>query len=98
MKVPIKPIWIIYGVGAGVALLAINAIIGGRLITSAATAVTRAPEDLFYGSADGLFGLPDTRTADSRDKCAAARAAGNDWEASFVCPASSWLRGLFDGN
>lgn len=96
MKIPtIKPEWILYGVGVGVALLALNALIGGRLITSAASTVGRAPADAFYGITEGLLGLPDTRN--TKSECEAARAAGNDWEASFICPATTWIKGLFDG-
>lgn len=98
MKLPaIKPVWVLYGVGAGVALLAVNAIMRGQLVTAAASTIARAPVDAFYGGAEGLFGLPDTRTADSQTACEQARADGSDWEASFVCPAASWFKGLFDG-
>lgn len=98
MKIPaIKPEWVLWGVGAGVGLLAINALLGGRIVSGAAGAVARAPVDAFIGGAEGLFGLPDPRSAESQTRCDAARATGDDWVASFVCPAGSWVRGLFDG-
>jgi len=93
----IKPEWVLYGVGAGVALIALNALLGGHLLTKSAGAVARAPVDAFIGGAEGLFGLPDTRTAESMTECDRARAAGEDWAASFACPAVSWFKGLFDG-
>lgn len=93
----IRPEWVLWGVGAGVGLLALNALLGGRILTVAAQSVARAPVDVFMGGADGLFGLPDTRTAQSVSACEAARAAGDDWGASFYCPASRWFGGLFDG-
>lgn len=93
----IKPEWILWGVGAGVGLLALNAMLSGRLLTASAGAVARAPVDAFIGGAEGLFGLPDTRTPQSVSECEAARMAGDDWSASFVCPAMTWARGLFDG-
>lgn len=93
----IKPEWLLWGVGLGVALLIVNRITGGAIVTGAASTITRAPADMVIGAADGLFGLPDTRTADSVSKCDAARAAGDDWAASFYCPAADFLRGLVDG-
>lgn len=35
----------------------------------------------------GLVGVPQT----SADKCAAAQAVGDTWEASFACPASEFV-------
>lgn len=98
MKLPgIKAEWILWGVGAGVALVALNSVLSGRLATSAGEAAGRLPVDVFTGGMEGLFGLPDTRSADSVNRCQEARAAGDDWAASFYCPASDWFRGLFDG-
>lgn len=93
----IKPIWILYGVGAGVALLALNNLLSGRIISGTAGAVARLPSDVIIGGAEGLFGLPDTRTAASMTECEKARAAGDDFRASFYCPAKTWIEGLFDG-
>lgn len=93
----INPEWVLWGVGAGVALIALNAMLSGRLLTASAGAAARAPVDTFIGGAEGLFGLPDTRTAASVSACEVAHAAGDDWKASLVCPAHSWFKGLFDG-
>lgn len=95
--IKIRPEWVMWGIGAGVGLLALNALLSGRIVSGAAGAVARAPVDAFIGGAEGLFGFPDTRTPESVGKCAAAGAVGDDWGASFVCPALTWVRGLFDG-
>lgn len=92
----IKPEWIVWGLGAGVAVIVINSLVNGSLLTKTASTVGRVPIDVFIGGAEGLLGLPDTRTRENQAKCAAARAAGRDWEASFVCPAATWFKGLFD--
>ncbi len=94
----IKPEWVLWGVGAGVGLLALNAFLSGRIVSSTAAAVGRLPIDVFMGGADGLLGLPDTRTPDAMSECEKARAMGDDWKASFYCPAATWFKGLFDGN
>lgn len=93
----IKPVWVMYGVGAGVALLALNALLSGRIISGTAGAVARLPGDLVIGGAEGLFGLPDPRKAAAMTECEKARASGNDFKASFYCPAKTWIEGLFDG-
>ena len=97
MMPKIKPVWVLWGLGAGAALIALNSLLSGRIASGTAAAVGRLPSDIVIGGAEGLFGLPDPRTAESVSRCDAARAAGDDWSASFYCPASSWIRGLFDG-
>lgn len=94
--IKIKPEWVMWGVGAGVGLLALNALLSGRLVAGAAGAVARAPVDAFIGGAEGFLGLPDTRTEQSVSACAVAQVNGDDWRASFVCPAVAWFKGLFD--
>lgn len=89
--------WVLWGAGAVAVLLVLNRITSGAIVTGAASTVARAPVDTVFGAADGLLGLPDTRTAASVSKCDAARAAGDDWAASFYCPASEWFKGLLDG-
>lgn len=93
----IKPVWIMYGVGAGVALLALNALLSGRIISGTAGAVARLPGDLVIGGAEGLLGLPDPRSSASMTECERARLSGDDFRASFYCPAKTWIGGLFDG-
>lgn len=93
----IRSDWVLWGLAAGVGLVALNAVLSGRLLTSSAQAVGRAPVDLFVGGLEGLFGLPDTRTDASKTRCQQALESGNDWEASFSCPAADAVRGWFDG-
>ncbi|MDZ7593221.1 MAG: hypothetical protein U0932_01090 [Thiobacillus sp.] len=93
----INPTWVLWGIGAGAALLVLNSLLGGRILSAAAGAAARAPGDIFMGGVEGMTGLPDTRTADSKNKCRAALEAGDDWAASFYCPAGTWWGGLFDG-
>lgn len=88
---------LMYGIGAAVALILVNRIMDGRVVSGAASSIASVPVDVFMGAADGLIGLPDTRTPQARSACQAARDAGDDWEASFQCPAADWFRGLFDG-
>lgn len=92
----IKAEWILWGIGAGVGLLAINAFMSGRLLSGTAGAIARAPVDIFIGATEGLIGLPDTRTDKSVALCREAQAAGNDWAASFYCPAATTVKGWFD--
>lgn len=93
----IEPKWVMWGGAAGLALLVLNRVTGGKLVTATASTIARAPVDAFYGATEGFLGLPDTRTASNVSKCDAARAAGDDWAASFYCPAATWFKGLFDG-
>ena len=88
--------WILYGVGAGVALLILNKLAGGRLVAGAASAVVQVPVDVFYGVTDGVFGLPDTRVPATVDACTAAKESGDCWEASFQCPALDYMACLRD--
>lgn len=87
----IKPVWIAYGVGAGLALLLLNSLSGGRLVSGAVSAVAGLVPDAFIGASEGLLGVPDTRTAASVDACAAAKAAGDCWAASIHCPAADYF-------
>lgn len=93
----IKPEWVFWGVGLAVGVLILNRLLDGRLLTATAATVARAPVDAYYGVTEGLLGLPDTRTRESQGQCEQAKAAGDDWKASFYCPASEWFGGLFDG-
>lgn len=89
--------WVLWGAGIGAGILILNQILSGRLLTQTAAATARAPVDLYIGATEGLLGLPDPRTPENQSKCDAALKAGNDWEASFYCPASKAIGGWFDG-
>lgn len=55
-----------------------------------AAAAVSAVGDAAAGAVKGvssLVGIPDT----DAQKCAAAKAAGDTWSASFYCPAGDWL-------
>lgn len=95
--VSLRPEWIVWGVGAGVVLVVLNRIASGRLAAEAAQSVTRVPFDVFRGTAEGIFGLPDPAAPAARTECEKALESGDDWRASFYCPATSWAKGLFDG-
>lgn len=90
---------LMYGIGAAVALLVVNRLLDGSLVTKAASSIASLPVDVFVGGIDGITGgaIPDTRTREAKTACQAARDSGDDWEASFQCPAADWFRGLFDG-
>lgn len=88
---------LLYGIGAAVALLVVNRLLEGRIVAGAVETVAALPVDVVIGTGSGLLGLPDTRTPQAKTACQAAIDAGDDWEASFQCPALSWARGLFDG-
>jgi len=92
----IRPEWVLYGVGLAVGAVVVNQLLSGRLVSRAAESVARLPVDVFYGGAQGVLGLPDTRTAAMQAECAAAKAAGDCWAASFACPALDYLRCLRD--
>lgn len=95
--IAVKPQWLLMGLGAGIVLIALNRLVSGRLVSTAAESVTRVPFDAFRGATEGIFGLPDPATPAAQTECEKALAAGNDWRASFYCPATSWAKGLFDG-
>lgn len=92
----IRTEWVLYGVGLAVGALVLNQLLSGRLVSNTAAAVARLPVDVFYGGAQGVLGLPDTRTDAARADCAAAQASGDCWAASFACPAVDYLRCLRD--
>jgi len=53
--------------------------------------LVNAADGLVSGTVKGvgsLVGVPDT----DEQKCAAAMAAGRTWDASFYCPAGTWLK------
>lgn len=84
---------IIYGVALGALALLF-------LPTVVINTATGAVNDVLGGAADILqknSPLPDTRTPENKTRCQLALENGNDWEASFYCPASDWLSGVFDG-
>lgn len=53
--------------------------------------------DVAAGAIEGVgeqVGVPRTDV----DKCAAAKAAGNSWDASFYCPAGDFLKFVFSSS
>lgn len=86
-----------WGIGGAVALLLLNKFLSGQVVAGAAGALAQVPGDVVRGTISGITGLPDPATAASQSACDAALAAGDDWKASFYCPASRWAKGLFDG-
>lgn len=68
--------------------------------SGAGQAVGGAAVDLLGGigtgavsSAGDLLGIPAT----SRTQCEQDLAAGRTWDASFSCPAGTWLKNVFGG-
>lgn len=89
-----KRIMIASGLAAGVAL----AWIAARGVKGAAESTARAAVGIAEGTATGVVvgigqavGVPET----DRDQCAADLAAGRTWDASFSCPAGTWLKSIF---
>ena len=87
------------GVGLGLVALAAVAWIGKKAAEKGAAGIGQAAGgaavDLIDGAVGGtveriggLVGIPAT----SPDACAAAKAAGDTWEASFACPAGDFLK------
>lgn len=81
-------------VGGGLLLIAAVAYVAVRGTREAAASVAAGAVDaaggIVIGLGDGL-GLPRTQA----EKCAAAKAAGDTWEASFACPAGDFLKWVF---
>lgn len=86
-----RPQLILYGVGAAVVLLLVNRMLSGRLVASTVATVAQLPSDVVIGASEGLLGLPDTRAPEAKTACQVAKESGDCWEASFQCPALSYL-------
>lgn len=92
VKLPkIPPVYLAAGAAAAALLLWLR-VSGPRQVgeTVASGAVDLA-DGVFSGTVKGVgevFGIPNTNP----DRCAAAKAAGNTWEASFACPAGDFIR------
>lgn len=82
---------LLYGVAAAAALLIVNRMLSGRLVSGAVETVAALPSDLVIGASAGMFGVPDTRTPAAKTACQQAKEAGDCWEASFQCPALGYL-------
>lgn len=88
------PSWVWYASAAGVALYIIKkgslqaaaqgAVAG--VVGQAGSAAIGAAEGVIYGIGD-VVGLPRTETT----KCQEAMARGDNWSASFHCPAATFL-------
>ncbi|MRR51281.1 MAG: hypothetical protein EG825_10260 [Rhodocyclaceae bacterium] len=80
-------------IAAAVALwIASNPSGAGRAVGAAAVDAVNGVVTGTVESVGELVGVPVT----SPDKCAAAKAAGDTWEASFACPASEFLSWLWN--
>lgn len=92
--VNIKPEWVLWGVAAGAALLWMRGL--NRTVADTSETIFSLPGSAVQGTLSGLLGIPRTDTPEAQDKCAAALAAGDDWTASFNCPAAKAIGGWFD--
>lgn len=96
MKIPqIKPEWILWGVAIGAGFVWMRGL--NRTVADVSETVAGVPGSLFQGASSGLLGIPRTDTPEAVSRCQQALAEGNDWEASFYCPASKWWGGVWDG-
>lgn len=79
----------------GAVLLMLGAyFLQSRLTNIAAGAVglvADAGAGVVIGAGD-LLGLPRT----DETECAKAQREGRTWDASFICPSGTWIKGLFD--
>ncbi|MCK9991392.1 MAG: hypothetical protein RugAbin2_02406 [Rugosibacter sp.] len=95
VKLPFPPVYL---AAAGIIATALVYIkIKGA--SGAGQAIGRGAVNLLDGVVTGavsgagqLVGVPGTNP----DKCAAAKAAGSTWDASFDCPAADFLRWLWN--
>lgn len=82
---------------ATVGLLAFAAYyVARRGVGGAAAAATEALVDAGTGAVIGIgksIGIPET----NRDACAQAIYEGRTWDASFACPAGTFIKSLFTG-
>jgi hypothetical protein len=84
---------ILLGVGVAAFLLAPKIL--GSVARSAAETAVSLPGEILTGAVVGIgkqVGIPETNI----DRCAAAIAANDLWEASFQCPAGTYLNALWD--
>lgn len=82
------------GLGAGAAVYVAYRGLNG-VARDASKAGVNVATGLVTGTVAGIgeaVGIPDT----DPDKCAAAVAAGDSWEASFACPVGTWLKTVFN--
>lgn len=88
---------ILVGLGVGVVLVALLPVIArhARGLGSAAGGAAVSAADGFIGevvnSAGDIVGVPRT----NQTQCEADLAAGRYWDASWSCPAGTFLKGVF---
>lgn len=91
------PLWA--GLGALAVLLlnratggAVSRAVGSAIVGGAIDTATGAVEGVTYAVGDAV-GVPRTEA----DKCAQDLAAGRYWDASFSCPAGTFIGGVWRG-
>jgi hypothetical protein len=104
MKAPaiqLTPTAMLVGAGVGVAIIAMawtarNVGSAQELGSEVGGAVVDVADGVFSGAVMGVgdvLGVPRT----DAQKCAAAKAAGDTWEAGLMCPAGDFLAYLWGG-
>ena len=81
-------------IGGALLYLALKKKPGETMATTFGRQVVTATGDAAAGAivgAGGLFGIPQT----NQTKCQQDLAAGRTWDASFSCPASEFIAGVF---
>lgn len=97
MKINPQTMLIVGGIGAAVALFAITRkgaaqATGEALASTAVDTVVGAGTGVVLGAGDAV-GIPRTNLSE----CERAKAEGRTWDASFACPAGSFLKYVFGG-
>lgn len=97
MKINPQTLLIVGGIGAAVALYAITRkgaaqATGEALASTAVDTVVGAGTGVVLGAGDAV-GIPRTNLTE----CERAKAEGRTWDASFACPAGSFLKYVFGG-
>lgn len=97
MKINQQTMLIVGGIAAAVALYAITRkgaaqATGEALASTAVDTVVGAGTGVVLGAGDAV-GIPRTNMTE----CERAKAEGRTWDASFACPAGSFLKYVFGG-
>lgn len=84
---------LMYGVVFGVVAIYVLPRLAIKTLVDSANDVVDSSADFVLRNSP----LPDTRTVENKTICQQALDAGDDWKASFYCPAATWFGGLWDG-